>query len=386
MNKLAILTSHPIQYNAPLFKLLAQDNRIFVKVFYTLGKESFDFIDPGFGKAISWDIPLLEGYDYKFVRNISHIPTSSAFNGIINPTLIGEIEKFGATDILIYGWSFSSHLRAMRYFKNKARIYFRGDSTLLDEKLGLKSLLRRLCLTWVYRHIDVALYVGSNNKDYFLKHGIKETALKFAPHAIDNARFSNNQYESSALELKHELGITENNKVFIFCGKFEWKKNPLLLVRAFNKLHISDVVLVMVGNGPLEEEVKKEAKNNPNIKFLPFQNQSMMPSIYRIGDVVVLPSVTETWGLSVNEAMACGRAIITSDKVGCAINLIQPGKNGFIFKSGDLDDLISSMTILGTKSKADLKKIGDVSNNIINKWTFEATASGLIDLIIHNKN
>ena len=66
--RIAIVTSHPIQYYAPLFKLLAQ--RIELKVFYTWGKDSVEKYDPGFGKKVQWDVPLLEGYDYQYLENI----------------------------------------------------------------------------------------------------------------------------------------------------------------------------------------------------------------------------------------------------------------------------------------------------------------------------
>lgn len=81
--KLAIISSHPIQYNAPLFKLLTQRGNLSVKVFYTWGKQSIEpKYDPGFGKTIQWDIPLLDGYNYEFLENISKAPGSSHFNGI----------------------------------------------------------------------------------------------------------------------------------------------------------------------------------------------------------------------------------------------------------------------------------------------------------------
>ena len=72
MKRLAIVTTHPIQYNAPLFKLIQERGNIQIKVFYTWGKTALkNKFDPGFGKYISWDIPLLDGYEYSFEKNIS---------------------------------------------------------------------------------------------------------------------------------------------------------------------------------------------------------------------------------------------------------------------------------------------------------------------------
>ena len=188
--KLAIITTHPIQYYAPLFKMLHQRGLIKVKVFYTWSQSQQGAkFDPGFGKNIQWDIPLLEGYDYTFVNNIATKPGTHHFRGIINPTLNAEVEKWQPDALLIIGWSFQSHLKCMRYFHNKIPILFRGDSTLLAEHWGPRLIVRTLFLKWVYRYIDYALFVGTNNKRYFLRHGVKETQLTFAPHAVDNERF-----------------------------------------------------------------------------------------------------------------------------------------------------------------------------------------------------
>ncbi|HVG42526.1 MAG TPA: hypothetical protein VM888_13005, partial [Chitinophagaceae bacterium] len=160
MKKIAIVSTHPIQYNAPWFKLLAEKESYTVKVFYTWSQTQVGpKFDPDFGKVIEWDIPLLEGYDYEFVENISKAPGSHHFNGICNPSLNQKIEKWKPDAILVIGWSFKSHLSCLRYFKGKVPILFRGDSTLLNEKPGLKKIARRLFLRYVYSFVDFALYV-----------------------------------------------------------------------------------------------------------------------------------------------------------------------------------------------------------------------------------
>ena len=125
----------------------------------------------------------------------------------------------------------------------------------------------------------------------------------------------------------------------------------------------------MVGNGVLENELKILSKSDDRICFLPFQNQSIMPAIYRLGDLFVLPSLSETWGLSVNEAMACGRAILVSDKCGCAEDLVSSGENGEIFKSDSEVDLIAKMNML-VASKNKLRKMGLNSQKKIETWNF----------------
>ena len=376
MKKLAIITTHPIQYNAPLFKLLSERNKIQIKVFYTWEQSQEKVYDKKFGQEIKWDIPLLEGYDYIFVKNISKNPSSGTFKGVVNPTLNTEIINWKADAILVFGWHHHSHFKAMRYFKGKIPVYFRGDSTLIDEVSGIKTGLRRIWLKFVYRYVDFAFYVGQNNKQYFLKHGLKENQLFFAPHAIDNERFYANEKENTekAKKWRKDLGISETEIVFLFVGKFEHKKNPLLLIEAAE--YFLEHKFLFVGNGELEQEMKIKA--GKNVLFLPFQNQSLMPVIYRLGDAYVLPSQGpgETWGLAVNEAMACGKAVFVSDKVGCAVDLVKNNKNGFIFKSDNIFEF-KRIIILFLNNKLYFKKYSNKSKEIIKNWSFEQIAEAI---------
>lgn len=376
MKRLAIITTHPIQYNAPLFKLLTERNKIKVKVFYTWENSKEKIYDHKFGREIKWDIPLLDGYDYTFVKNIAKHQGSHAFNAIDNPTLIKEIEQWQAEAVLIYGWNFKSHFKAMRHFKGKIPVLFRGDSTLLDETKGFKTLIRRIALTFVYKFIDYALYVGTNNKNYYLKHGVKHYKLIFAPHAIDNDRFfdTNREYEQKAKQWRQQIGFKENDIVFLFVGKFEPKKNPLLLIEAAN--HFPEYKFLFVGNGTLENQMK--AKATKNVKFLPFQNQSQMPIVYRLGDFLVLPSQgpDETWGLTVNEAMACGKPVIVSDKVGCAIDLVENNKNGFIFTFNDKADFFQKLAKIAS-NKQNIENYSKYSLQKIRDWNFEEIAKSI---------
>ncbi len=370
MKKLAIITTHPIQYNAPVFKLLSDRKQIEIKVFYTWENSKDKVFDHKFGKEIKWDLPLLDGYNYTFVKNISKNQGSHNYKGIDNPSLTNEIEQWKADAILIFGWNFKSHFNAMKYFKRKIPVFFRGDSTLLDETAGIRTIIRRFVLKYVYKKIDFAFYVGKNGKDYFLKHGLTEKQLIYAPHAIDNNRFDdkNNEYCQKAMEWRKKLNFTINDKVFLFVGKFEYKKNPLLLIGAARQL--PEYKFLFVGNGELEQKMKLES--GKNVFYLPFQNQTIMPIIYRLADVYVLPSQGpgETWGLAVNEAMACKKAVLSSNKVGCAVDLIEDNKNGFVFQSNNLDDLVNKICLF----ENNFIDFGEKSKDKIKDWSFEKIA------------
>ncbi|MDH7911513.1 glycosyltransferase family 4 protein [Winogradskyella sp. SYSU M77433] len=373
MKKIAVVISHPIQYYAPLFQLLEKRNKLGLKVFYTWSQTNESVEDKVFGKTIKWDIPLREGYDYEFVDNVSKKPGSHHFFGIDNPTLIAKIEAFQPDAILFFGWNFKSHLLAMRHFKGKIPVWFRGDSTLLDEVVGLKTTLRRLVLRKVYSYVDKAFFVGEASKAYFLKHGLKPDQLVCSPHAIDNDRFSdekNPNYLIDAKNWRESLGYSSEDILIVFSGKLESKKQPDFLIKAFNKAKKEGgelLKLLIIGSGPLEEKLKEF--ENDDIKFLTFQNQKRMPLVYRMADVYCLPSKGpgETWGLAVNESMASGRSVIVSNKVGCVKDLVSQNKTGFVFS---YDNLLELKDILVNLNKSELKLMGEKARLKIMSYNF----------------
>jgi glycosyltransferase involved in cell wall biosynthesis len=384
--RLAIITTHPIQYNAPLFKLLTEKNQISIKVFYTWGEDSIkQKFDPGFQRNIEWDIPLLEGYDYAMVENIAKNPGSHHYKGIINPTLNKEIEEWGADAILIYGWNFNSHLKCLQFFKGKIPIYFRGDSTMLSSGRNiLKRFLRKYFLKWIYNKIDYAFYVGQANKKYFLEYGIKNESLFFAPHAIDNQRFAS----SGNNLIRKKLSISDSAVIYLFAGKLESIKNIELLINSFVISNSNNSYLLIVGNGKLEVSLKNQSKLlkteiKNRIIFLDFVNQYEMPLLYNASDVFILPSLSETWGLSVNEAMAAGKAVIVSDKCGCYFDLVNEGINGYVFRSNNLDSLVSAMNKFTSREISN--KMGLQSNEIISDWSFEKVTEEMHKAFIKTK-
>ena len=271
----------------------------------------------------------------------------------------------------------------MRHFKGKIPVLFRGDSTLLDEQNGIKKILRRLFLRYVYSFVDFALYVGSNNEEYFKVHGLKKSQLVYVPHAIDNERFSkrNNERGEILNELRTKLSINVSDFVVLFAGKFNQKKNPDFLLGL--ALHIPDenVRFVFVGNGELEKELKKKAKDS-RVRFIDFQNQNSMPAIYDLCNVYILPSngPGETWGLAINEAMACSKYVIATTKAGGAVDMINDGLNGQLIAPGDV-----------TKATEFIRQILDgnipsqpddmVNEKILQKHSFTVLVKGISDLV-----
>lgn len=360
--RILVITTHPIQYHAPLFAYLTKHGAYQLKVLYTSGQGAGELYDAEFGKNRSWNIDLLNGYDYEFLRNNSKNKEVDNFFSISNPDLLNKINAYKPAVLLIFGWKHYSHFQVMRHYKGKIPIVFRGDSTTLDDRHGnfFKVAFRYAFLRWVYSHADFAFSPGTASDKYFLNAGFHSRQIFRAAHAVDNDWFKNfSGEEREALDkLKSQFHITEDETIFLFAGKFTPKKNPLLLISAFCAIATDNpgARLFLVGDGILEEKMKSKCQSLPDsvaqrITILPFQDQPGMKLIYRLANVFVLPSAGpgETWGLSVNEALACGTPVIVSNQCGCAPDLVKDGINGYVFESGNISSLQQKMVIFCDK-------------------------------------
>lgn len=372
--KLAIITTHPIQYNAPLFRVLCNRGRIAVKVFYTWGQSKEKVYDARFGVERNWDVPLLDGYDYEFINSISKHPDSNRFFGIINQGLYQRLQQEQFDAVLIFRWSLWGHFLLLQKLGKKPLLFFRGDSHLLREQHSWKRFLKKYMLRFVYRNVDRAFATGTYSRDYFLFSGLKPEQVLLAPHAVDNAFFSRDaeSREDEALQQRRQLGIPDEAIVFLYAGKFYAAKQLHLLIDAFKRMQSPQHYLLLVGNGEEESNLRALANGHPHILFQPFQNQSAMPVVYRTGDVFVLPSKSETWGLSVNEAMNCKRPVIVSDQCGCAPDVVVEGETGFVFESGNAIQL--QERLLQFSEKATAQKMGQQAAVFIHQFSLERIA------------
>ena len=380
--RLAIVITHPIQYIAPWFQYLATQALPLLKVFYLWDGGANPRMDAGFGRIVSWDIPMLEGYTYEFVPNRARQTGPSSIVSLDNPQLLFRIACYKPDAILLFGYNYLSYYRFLfNPSREEVPLLFRGDSHRLVVRRGLKELVRRLWICKVLRKFSAFLYVGEANRAYFHHHGVKDEQLFFVPHAVNNDWFCSCEREAKqqAADLRAKLGIASFDKVILFAGKFEEKKKPRDLLKAFQHAKLDNTVLVLAGSGAQEADLRRDAAQDPNIMFLPFQNQTQMPRTYMLGDIFVLPSYGsgETWGLTVNEAMCMGRPIIVSDHVGCAKDLVHHECNGLVIPAGDT--LAFSKALRYAVSDAERLKVwGAQSRRIIQHYSYQHATEGLL--------
>ena len=341
MIRIAFIVSHPIQYYVPLYRLLAARADVQIRVFFTAHGAEESTFDHGFQRKVAWDIPLSDGYEFEVVSNVARDPGTHHFWGIRTPSLVRRVLEWRPDVVHVTGYAFASHLIALYSLRRHGiPVLFRGDSHLLDQRrAGWRWQVKRKLLTLVYQWPTAFLYVGQANRDYYRAFGVNDSQLFHSPHFIEAKRFAepDQDLEEEAAQWRHELGIGPERRSILFAGKFEDKKRPVALMEAVRDIPDPRVLLIMVGDGKLGSDVNRIAASDPGrFRVLPFQNQTRMPVVYRLGDLLVLPSAYgETWGLAVNEALACGRPVLISDRVGCGEDVILPGENGDIFPADD---------------------------------------------------
>lgn len=387
MKKLAIVTSHPIQYYAPWFRHLAQQNDFRIKVFYLWDFGVTNQVDVGFKQSVQWDVPLLEGYDHEFIPNISSAPGTHHFKGLQNPSLLQQVKAYQPNAVLLMCYNYASLYRFIwSWDTRQAPLLFRGDSHRLIPSTGIRAWAKQQAITQIYRRFAACLYVGKANYGYFQHHGVSPQKLFFSPHAVDNDRFFKQSEiaRQQAISWKQELGIPLSHDVILFAGKFEPKKRPLDLLQAFLTARLKQVSLLFVGSGSLETELRTASAKHSHIYMAPFQNQSLMPRTYAIASLVVLPSygAGETWGLALNEAMCMARPVIASSHVGCEQDLINTHKNGLVFPAGDVLALAHCLQD-AFSDRIRLKRWGEESRHRISNYSYIQATDGLKSALLN---
>lgn len=381
--RLAYLVSHPIQYQAPLLRLIAAQPDIDLTVFFQSEGALHGSLDPGFGQVVRWDVPLLEGYRSEFLPSLGPRSAERSFSyGIV-----GRLRRGGFDALWVHGYAPAFNWQAMLAAKAMGlKIFVRDEATASSIK---RSPARRLAKRLFFRVLagvaDGFLAIGSANRDYYLAQGIAASRIFSVPYCVDNNFFAARAAASSARReaLRSELGLELGRPVILFGSKFQPRKRPLDLLRAYARLVAAATAyappyLLYAGDGELRAALEAEAAREglAGVRFLGFRNQTELPAFYDLCDVFVLPSANEPWGLVVNEVMAAARPVVVTDEVGCAPDLVRPGVNGFTVAVGDVAALAAALgQILASPER--VRAMGAASRDIIGRWSFREDVEGL---------
>jgi glycosyltransferase involved in cell wall biosynthesis len=390
MYRVAVVASHPIQYQAPWFRALA--GMVDLEVFFCHRQDAAGQAAAGFGVPFEWDVPLREGYRSAFLTNVARTKDVSQFAGCDTPEIHARLAEGQFDACVVSGWYLKSYVQAIRAcWRLGIRVIVRGDSHLKTPRSRVTSAAKYLPYRWFLNRIDAHLYVGAANRAYLRAYGVPAERLFFAPHFVDNEFFATRAeqaHEAGTIErLRRSWGADPGTAVFLFVGKLIDKKRPADFVQALAETRRSagseGVRGVVVGAGPLQQAVASLAEQHGvPLHFAGFQNQSALPAFYAAADALVLPSDGgETWGLVVNEAMACGLPAIVSDAVGCADDLIRSGETGFAVPCGDVAMLGSAMVRLASMTPDERAVLSRAARDAVRSYTADAAALGLVQAL-----
>ena len=374
--RLGVLLTHPVQYYAPLFRRLAESPRCDLAVYFAHRPSPADQ-GKGFGVAFEWDTDLLSGYESRFLENRAANPTASTFAGCDTPE-ISEIiarERFDA--FLVMGWHAKSYWQAMRAcWATRTPVLARGDSQFGANGPTLRAWLRLLTHRQFIPRFAACLAVGIRSEEYFRFYGARRVVR--SPHFIDNDHFSLGAAATDVEAVRRGWGVSPGAMVAAFVGKLMPGKRPMDLINAAAASGRGDIHLVFVGDGVLRAECEAAARQlGVAATFTGFCNQSALPSIYAAIDTLVLPSESETWGLVVNEAMACGKPVVVSTAVGCTPDLVLEGRTGHAFRVGDVRALAGYLDGLAGAPEA-RAALGTAARQQISAYTADAAAAGVL--------
>lgn len=345
--RLGVVTSHPIQYQAPLFRALAK--RVDLTVYFAHRATGKDQAEAGFDIGFDWDTDLTSGFHHVFLENVSRRPGITRFSGCDTPS-IGNALAADKVDVLaVYGWHLKSYLQAAKAGRSLGiPVMVRTDSDLQTLRPLLKRAVKAVVYPFFLRQYAVFLPSGIRSVEYLRHYRVPQSRIRVVPYCIDVEAFASAAAHARTERgrLRAEFGATGNERIVLFVGKLIPRKALPVLIAALALLHASgySVRLVIAGSGPLAGELH-ELANTARVPttFAGFVNQTRMPEVYAAADVLVLPSYIDTWGLVVNEAFACGLPAIVSDRVGCAPDLIMDGLTGTVVPAGDVEALAKAL-------------------------------------------
>ncbi|MEI6030933.1 MAG: glycosyltransferase [Synechococcaceae cyanobacterium ELA739] len=389
---LLIVTTHPIQYQAPLFRALAADPQLRSEVlFLSLPDERQQ--GAGFGLPFRWDVPLLEGYAWLQARSCRG---SGALDRYFGLWLLRPLAELGfgpgrkrPDAVLITGWQCFGMLQLL----------------LAARLLGLPLLLRteandlrhrpwylRLWHRLLVHQARFCLPIGKASARYYRRLGVPGERLRFSPYFVDNDFFQAGlqRLDTSRQQLREQWGIPQQAFCFLFAGKLQPKKHPLELLEALRLLASATplptipVHLLIVGSGELEELCRAFVNRHQlPVSFAGFLNQGRIAEAYRAADCLVLPSdAGETWGLVVNEAMACGLPALVSYLVGCAEDLVEPGLTGEVFPCGNTIALAAAMTRIAADPERSRSMGRNACERVSSQYTAATSAAGIREAVL----
>ena len=394
--KLVIIAPTCFYYQAPIYRSLALHPRLELIVYFCSDEAlTGGDVMAKFNTDKQWGVEdsMLSGYEYQFLKNYSPSPSYLKWPfGLLNLGIWGEIESRRPHLVVLMSWMnptwWTAIAACLRY---RIPFFYLTDQNIEIESSKTKWLhwTKKVLLGMgLFRITSGFLCAGTSNMNLYEYYGVPpvklipfayswgyESLLRIAP-----------EYIGRRFELRREFGIPPDSRVFMYCGRLSSEKNPAQLLEAYDRLDSNKKTLIIVGDGNQRSQLEEYVATHrlTAVHFLGFQDRTVLPKCYAIADALVLPSLRETWGMVVNEAMCFSLPILVSSQVGAGRDLVVEGYNGFKFPAGDREGLTRSLQRILDLSSSEQTRMGARSREILASWSRRDLAEDLVGYFDEN--
>lgn len=392
MNKkarLGIYALHPITYQTPIYRTLFKiiESKSYSCEFDVLFGDDLSLREVYYehlDKKVKFDNDLfLDEFPHKFMKNYSRDARKGFFSRI-NPSIFYRIIKDRYDVILIHGYeTFTAWISLLAAKLLLRKVIFRGEAVLEGNpyKPGVTQKLKRVILPLFFYLFDAVMYSCEGNKRYFKFFGVPEEKLFLLPCAVNNDYYINQRIvlDHKVQEHRTALGIDKDEFVVLFSARFTGRKNPYDLINAVAQSNNKKITILFVGDGPERAGMEKAVKSS-RVKaiFTGFVGPTELAKYYSVSNLDVVISSKDPSPKSLNEALIFSLPIIVTDVVGTASDLVFEDKNGFIVPVGDVNLISEKINYLASNPQV-CDRMGKVSFNIVQSWTIESGAEGILE-------
>ena len=380
-----VIAGHPVQYMAPLLRCMAKHPRLDLQVAYCSLRGAEAAIDPDFGTEVKWDVPLLEGYEWTHVPNKG--PERETFWGMNNPGL-KELIRDGKFDAVV---CYTGYIRASFWIARRAAkkagsaFIFGTDASSLEPRDGRmwKVAFKKIMWPRLFGLADQVIVPSTASEEVMKSLGIPAERITMTPYSVDNDWWMAQAAKVDRDDERAKLGLRDNDIAILFCAKLQPWKRPMDLLRAYAQARIAGSRLIFAGDGSLREELSSEAARlgiSGQILFRGFVNQSALPALYKLVDLMILPSIYEPFAVVVNEAMCCGCPVLVSDRVGAARDLVEPVATGLVFPAANVSALTEKLADV-LRSPEKLRRLRPIVVEHIKSWSPERNIEAMVAAI-----
>ncbi len=373
--RLVILTEIIAPYRIPVFNALAQQEGIDLHVIFLAET------DPALRQWLIYKDDIRFSYEVlsSWRRRVG------GYNLLLNWGLGPVLQRASPNAILCGGYNYLASWQTVWWARrNRVPLLVWVESTARDMRNGHAPVefLKRTFL----RRCDAFVVPGKSSLEYLRTHQVPDESIFTAPNAVDIDFFCRCVQPVRADTAGYRLALNLPSRFFLFVGRLVAEKGVFDLLEAYRTLTPelrTDVGLVFVGEGAARPELSRHAASiQPGkVQFAGFAQREDLAAYYALAEVLILPTYTDTWGLVVNEAMACDLPIICSSAAGCVADLVEDGWNGRVVAPGAVVDLASAMDQLA-RSPDTQGRMGARSRQRILQYSPQACAAGIAGAVL----